>query len=381
MAKTRIAIACQGGGSQTAFTAGALKTLCDANLGDQFEVVSISGTSGGALCATLIWYAYMKGETPLWGRLMDFWKANTAQTWMEQTLNTAIVESLRLVNSGMLPSFQTSPSAMRQPSAIGLAALGLRPEFMDFRALLERYIDFAEIASWGPMARRPVLILGAANVTTGDLAKFVSWHEPIRVEHILASCAVPNLFPAVQIGPHAYWDGLFSDNPPIGELVRPRSIGAGNVPEEIWLIKINPTGCPETPVRPDAISDRRNQLEGNISLFQQLSHLESLNDMINWDAFRPEFLAELGIQKPIRMPKSFETDPDKPYHIPCIEMPTELQDMLDLKGKIDRGPANINRLIAEGEAAALRFLDERGKAVASPPMAKGPPDWKALRLV
>jgi predicted patatin/cPLA2 family phospholipase len=46
-AKTKIAIACQGGGSQTAFTAGALKALCEARIADEFEIVSMSGTSGG----------------------------------------------------------------------------------------------------------------------------------------------------------------------------------------------------------------------------------------------------------------------------------------------------------------------------------------------
>ena len=47
MSRLKIAIACQGGGSQTAFTAGALKTLCEARIDDEFEVVGISGTSGG----------------------------------------------------------------------------------------------------------------------------------------------------------------------------------------------------------------------------------------------------------------------------------------------------------------------------------------------
>jgi NTE family protein len=58
------------------------------------------------------------------------------------------------------------------------------------------------------------------------------------VEHMLASCAVPTISPAVQIGEEAFWDGLFSDNPPVQELIRPSSAGAENVPEEIWLIKI-----------------------------------------------------------------------------------------------------------------------------------------------
>jgi NTE family protein len=53
----RIAIACQGGGSHTAFTAGALKKLLedkDAE-GHEFEIVALSGTSGGSTCALLAW--------------------------------------------------------------------------------------------------------------------------------------------------------------------------------------------------------------------------------------------------------------------------------------------------------------------------------------
>jgi NTE family protein len=371
MSKLKIAIACQGGGSQTAFTAGALKTLCEARIGQEFEVVGISGTSGGALCATLLWYSYMKGERPVWERMMAFWKENTAQGPVEHAINQFIVESMRLVNAGMLPTFQMSPSSPMMQASMEMMTAGQRKGFADFRGLIESHIDFAEIASWGPRPQRPVLILGAANVTSGALAKFVSSREPIRVEHILASCAVPNIFPAVQIGKDAYWDGLFSDNPPVEELIRPRSMGPENIPDEIWLIKINPTARLQTPVKPGEIIDRRNQLEGNISLFQQLGHLELINDMILADAFRPEFLAQFDIKAPVRIPKSFHTDQAKPYHIPCIEMPVELQDLLDYEGKIDRGSDNINRLIAEGEKAATLFMRDRAAAVAASPLAMG----------
>ncbi len=70
----------------------------------------------------------------------------------------------------------------------------------------------------------------------------------------------------------------------------------------------------------------------------------------------------------MRIPKSFHSDPDQPYHIPCIEMPAELQDMLDYEGKIDRGADNINSLIAEGEKAAALFLRQRAAAVAASPL-------------
>ena len=371
MAKLKIALACQGGGSQTAFTAGALKTLCQAQVGQEFDVVSISGTSGGAVCATLLWYSYMKGERPFWERMMSFWKENTAQGPVEHAINQFIVDSVRMVNSGMMPTLQISPSSPAMKSMMEFMTSGQRKGFSDFRGLLEAHIDFKEIASWGPRTDRPVLMLGAANITSGALAKFVSAKEAIRVEHVLASCAVPSIFPAVQIGDYAYWDGLFSDNPPVEELIRPRSVGEGNVPDEIWLIKINPTARRAIPVKPGEIIDRRNQLEGNISLFQQLGHLELLNDMILEDAFRPEFLARFDIKAPVRIPRSFQTDADKPYHIPCIEMPAELQDLLDYEGKIDRGSHNINRLIAEGEKAATVFLRDRAAAVAASPLGQG----------
>lgn len=367
MSRTKIALACQGGGSQTAFTAGALKALCQAQarLREEFEVVAISGTSGGAVCATLLWYSFMKGDRPVWERMMNFWEENTAQGPVEHAINRFIVESVRLVNAGMMPTLQLSPSSPVMQSMMEFMTAGQRMGFSDFRGLLEKHIDFAEIASWGPKPQRPVLMLGAANVTSGALAKFVSAREAIRVEHVLASCAVPNIFPAVPIGGDVYWDGLFSDNPPVEELLRPRSVGEENIPDEIWLIKINPTASRLVPAKPGEIIDRRNQLEGNISLFQQLGHLEFMNDLILADAFRPEFLDRFDIKAPVRIPKSFHTDIDKPYHIPCIEMPLELQALLDYEGKIDRGSENISMLIAEGEKAAEVFLRERAAAVAA----------------
>jgi hypothetical protein len=67
----------------------------------------------------------------------------------------------------------------------------------------------------------------------------------------------------------------------------PLSVGAENIPDEIWLIKINPTARKRVPLESADIVDRRNQLEGNISLFHQLDHIELINDMILAGAFRP----------------------------------------------------------------------------------------------
>lgn len=365
--RTKVAIACQGGGSQTAFTAGVLKGLVDCGVGRDIEVVSISGTSGGAVCATLLWFGFWKNDQPLWRRLIDFWQDNTPQNWAESAFNDMIIQGLRMVNAGLMPAYQLSPSSPVARSMVSMLTAGARAAFTDFPALLGKYIDFDEIARWGPRSERPVLVIGAANVTTGKLVKFVSRHEPIRREHVLASCCVPSIFPAVRIGDDLYWDGLFSDNPPVEELIRDRSVGATNLPEEIWVIKINPTASLSRLDDSADIIDRRNQVEGNISLFQQLEHVQMINDMIMLDAFRPDWLAQYEVKAPIRIPKSFSVDADKPYHIPWIEMPEEVQAHLSYEGKIDRSARNINALIALGEAAARTFLDKRKAALAAHP--------------
>lgn len=362
--KIKIGVACQGGGSQTAFTAGVLKALSSAHLLDEFEFTGISGTSGGALCATLIWYALRKGEQPVWKRLMDFWHDNTAQSALEKLMNDAVIGQMRLISQGFVPMFQTSPSSPMMKMLSLMGSFGQRPEYSDFRALLRKHIDFDEIASWGPQEKAPVLILGAASVLSGRLRKFNSSKEVIKIEHVLASAAVPNLFPAVEVDGDALWDGLFSDNPPIDDLVRRGIVGRGNVAQEIWVIKINPTTRATAPVQPNEIGDRRNQLEGNVSLFQNLKWIELINDMMMLDAFRPEFLADFDIPHPVRIPKAFPGEPDKPYHIPLIEMSAEVQAAMDYEGKLDRSPKMLDRLMAHGEECGHAFLAARAKRVA-----------------
>ena len=303
---------------------------------------------------------------PIWRRLIDFWHDNTAQSELELMINAAAIYWMRGVNSGNLASFQTSPGmpvmhAMNQ----FIAMWGQRRQFTDFPALLRKHIDFDEIASWGPQPTGPVLVIGAASVLSGRLRKFVSSKEVIKMEHILASAAVPNIFPAIAVDGDAFWDGLFSDNPPIDDLVRKGVVGEGNVPHELWVIKINPTTRARIPVLPNEIADRRNQLEGNVSLFHSLELVEHMNDLILAGAFQPGFLEQYEYTHPVLIPKSFPLGQDKPYYIPWIEMSEEMQQTLDYEGKLDRSPENINRLIAHGEKRARAFLEERERCVAA----------------
>ena len=78
--RPRVAIACQGGGSHTAFTAGVLGRLFTDEVLSRYRIVGLSGTSGGAICARLAWTSLVRGEPTTAGRMLrTFWDAAIAE--------------------------------------------------------------------------------------------------------------------------------------------------------------------------------------------------------------------------------------------------------------------------------------------------------------
>ncbi|MFO0906191.1 MAG: patatin-like phospholipase family protein [Pirellulales bacterium] len=344
----KIAIACQGGGSQTAFTAGVLAALFDEGVHHKRRVVGLSGTSGGAICATLSWYGILRethGDASSIGqRIEDFWADIVAQTPAEIQLDTYLAEMLRLIDKGLLPHVEVSPvSTISQMFFSMISAYAPRPFFTDLRASLEKHIHFHELAT---LAKEdsPALLLGAADVLTGELKKFNSLKGEICVEAVLASAAIPTLFPAVQVGASYYWDGLFSDNPPIKELVRLITVGAERIPDEVWVIQINPTNISKVPTTTSEIIDRRNQMTGNVSLFQSLEWVEFYNMLLREKLVSFESLERSGFPR------------REPIEIRFIQMDPEVQANLDYVSKLSREPGHVRRLIDHGREQARKFL-------------------------
>jgi NTE family protein len=248
-----VAIACQGGGSHTAFTAGVLQHLLT---DDDHRIVAVSGTSGGAICALLSWYGLHRSGPAEAVRLLEgFWRANSASTFSELLANAWLVGLARLEGQIALP--MVSPYAYPEVARATLTDL------------LGREVDFDEVArlQQPPTDRRPppLLLVGAVDVATGAHRAFSSWRGEITRNAILASAAVPPLFRAVHEGGSYYWDGLFSQNPPVREL-------PDADPEEIWVIRINPLARAGEPTAIADIADRRNELSGNLSLQQEPRH-------------------------------------------------------------------------------------------------------------
>lgn len=334
----RIAIACQGGGSHTAFTAGVLKTLLRAEAQGDYHIAALSGTSGGAICAALAWFGLLKQACGAWDRrqairlLDDFWRDNSALLPWEQFWNSWTAGVVELQGQGLLPEMKTSPYAPQIVAELALLkTLAPRKEFLDLRPLLERHLPMTEVAQ--PVAD-PRLLIGAVAVRSGAFKAFDSLQSEISVDALLASTTLPWMFRAVHIGDEVYWDGLFSQNPPVREFLQ--GVAVQQKPDEIWVIRINPQRCATEPTSVEAIEDRRNELAGNLSLNQELAFIDQVN----------EWLAAGKLVSPSK----------KPIAVHSIAMSADLCATLDYASKLNRSPAFISRLMAEGERQAEAFL-------------------------
>jgi len=315
---TRVAIACQGGGSHTAFTAGVLRTLL-AEWDDAYELVGISGTSGGAFNALGMWYGLVTGDADRARATLDgLWTDLAADGGQDRWLNSLVTTISRLESAGFpLPSI--SPYQVLGPE-VGKQRI---------KTVLERHIDFDAIPDLC-QKQVPELVIGTVDINAGVFETFVN--EAVTVDAVLASAAVPNLFEAVEIHGHLHWDGLFSQNPPVNDLM---GLPPERKPEELWIIQINPQEFEGEPGTLDVIADRRNELSGNISLNQELGFIERVNEWIADGKLPNDEFQQTTIRR--------------------IHMGTRFH----CSTKVDRDPAFLNELRSLGNQRAREFLDSR----------------------
>ena len=330
VSERKVAIACQGGGSHTAFTAGVLKRLLSEKErldAGGYRITALSGTSGGAICALLAWYGLVQDDWPGGVRRLDaFWRENTAHEPWDAVVNQWVGVMAWLGDYVALPAL--SPYLFPPWAGERL------------RAMLEAQVDFARIPAL-VQRQGPALLVAAASVLSGRFKVFKGKH--VTVDAVLASAAIPTIFRSVRIRGLPYWDGLFSQNPPVRDLidnVEPPSVK----PDEIWVVQINPLKRRTETQGMGEILDRRNELAGNLSLQQELYHIRKINELIR-----------KGVIQDTKY---------KPVAVRIIALDAELA----VESKLDRSPAFIEGMLRTGEKRAGEFLDvlaERPKAFRS----------------
>jgi NTE family protein len=311
--RSRVAIACQGGGSHTAFTAGALQGLLR-RLPPDVDIVALTGTSGGAICAALAWDGLVR-KNPEQGiqKLSRFWAAMGAHEPWDQVLNHTLMATMGLRDLMVMP--EVSPYQL--------------PTWGEerFRSILSTFFDFEELRVLARMPGAPLLRIGAVEVLSGHFELFGG--EELSVECLLASAAIPELFRAVNVpGRGMFWDGLFSQNPPIDDLID-RQL------DELWIIQINSSTCAGVPTETHEIMDRRNALSGNLSMEQELKFIERLNQAVATGKI------DNSRYRPIRVSR------------------VALERELGYRSKLDRRPEFLEELREFGNTKARWFLKER----------------------
>lgn len=397
MGVKKVAIACQGGGTHAAFTWGVLTRILEtkrqwdagAGEGDTFDIVAISGTSAGALCALAAWYGLVPNTAdPDCGTLekaierLDFlWTTFAAQTPAEASHNMVVGALLDLKERGVpLPGL--NPYDIYDDIALtGLAMLGARRQYLEFPGLLAAICPHFDAVDWPAVARLGRRMLaGAIEIVSGNFEIFDSdstlrqkgllagaadegppphrrWrmHRPLSLDGVAASGTLPELLqaqripgmtfptrdPAVDVTRDGlYWDGLYSQNPPVRPLVEGVTLDAK--PDEIWVVRINPQeGDAEAEVGDlEEIRDRENELAGNLSLNQELDHILTVNHL----------LARYG-----------RTDPPfsrwKHIEVRTIKMRLSTASGLRRTSKFDRSPRHLRRLRSEGRSVAEAWLN------------------------
>lgn len=309
----RVAIACQGGGSHAAFTAGVLHTLMGPAHAGRFVLRGLSGTSGGAVCAALAWSGLLAGGPAAARERLDaFWTHLAASNPFERALNDWSVAMARLPVSAQFSPYAYCPMAEPQ-----------------LRRLLE---DHPRLDALPAGREGPALRIAAANVLTGEAGVFRG--EDLTLDDVVASAAVPPIFRAVRTRGGLWWDGMFSQNPPLRDLLE-----LDPKPEELWVVRLNPRRRTSEPVTAAEIDDRRNEMAGNVPLDQEIDMIRRFNRLRLGSAEVAARYAAITVRE------------------------VELDLELDYQSKLDRSPRLLAELRAHGMRCAAHFFEERSITV------------------
>jgi NTE family protein len=255
--RTDVALALQGGGAAGAFTWGVLDSVLDRGV----QIEAISGASAGAVNAVLVADGLIDGGPDrAREKLAGFWRK--ASDLMPPGSTSATLAALQALDGVAL-----------RPSPSLLNPFGFDP----LRDLLRDTIDFARLRRESPVG----LFISATRVRDGVARIFRT--DEVTLEVLMASARLPQLHNAVEIESEAYWDGGYSANPPVIELVR-----ATTAPN-ILVVELSSPSSTAAPTTGRDIERRLRDFALGASLQRELEMLSELQAICD---------AEPGAQSP-----------------------------------------------------------------------------------
>lgn len=254
----RINLALQGGGAHGAFTWGVLHRLIE---DERVEIDTISATSAGAVNAVALLSGLAEGgRQGAMAKLAAVWEAVNRAGVPQFLRFYPLLAGLARMNgfsgqglgafSGFLSPYDVNP-------------LDLNP----LRNLLAEHIDFERLRAEPPARLR----IAATEVATGR-ARLFSERE-LTVDVVLASACLPTLHRAIEIEGVHYWDGGFSANPDVLNLVR------GSATGDTLIVLLNPGLAATMPKNARDISGQINRITFNQPFLRDIQQIEAVRSL------------------------------------------------------------------------------------------------------
>ena len=205
--KKKVVLALQGGAAHGAFVWGVLdRLLAD----ERLEIEGVSGTSSGAVNATLLASGLIGGDPAKAQLLLEtFWRRLSREFRKRRWNSPALLRLLRFQFIRIMHK-----AAFFDVMSRVLLPYHINPKTMNpLRAVIAECVDFDRLRSEKPIK----LFINATNIST--TANRVFANDEISLDAVCASCCLPFLFDAVEIDGEHFWDGGYMGNPTIYPLI------------------------------------------------------------------------------------------------------------------------------------------------------------------
>jgi NTE family protein len=291
--KPQLALVLAGGGARGAYEAGVLRFILGdlpKRIGHPVAADFICGSSVGAINGAAIgaWNGSAEGPKTL----SKFWTS------------LACSDVYRFVALDLLRS---PMRVLRGPSSSDMAWVDARP----LHALIRETFPWAKLRQSIDSGRLSALVLTATEISTGRCIQFIDGNIdpesleihtgirrafiPVGPEHVLASCAIPFLFPPVEINGQPMVDGSLRQNTPLSPAIR---LGADHVlvvgTRRPRSMMVAPEGS-AAPSTPTILGKALNALLLD-PVHQDLARVELINKILNFgtDEFGADFIDRLN---------------------------------------------------------------------------------------
>src|SRR6266853_3527016 len=214
-----LALVLAGGGARAAYEVGVLSAIAELAPGLEFPIVT--GVSAGAINAVYL-AAHGESLSVAVAALRDHWR----QLVVDRVYRIQAWRLARAICRGVVGTVLGTGS---QPAVVrGL--LDSRP----LREFLAARVDFRGIDAKIAAGRLRAVALSTTSYASGETVTFVhgsadapTWRRALRsavrarltLDHVLASAALPILFPAVRLGDAFYGDGSVRQTAPLAPAI------------------------------------------------------------------------------------------------------------------------------------------------------------------